>query len=348
MSVNLLTKSIGVHGQWGLSSVFDFLEVYEKVQTAKVKQMKSKAAETRVQEIHDTPNRLNILFINPGDIRHIISALSRKRRYMLQKNADTKFPEIHLYLLEQNNELMARHLILLTVFLHLEMPIRQKTNSFFEIYGNIKIQRRTKQLIEQLSKDLISLITSKNNPASNNTTNAVSSSHSILLQQLLSFDLFHFRDYDLLMNALLHYQSSSKMAFKIDELYNTRQRGLLEDRYDQRQALYDWDYHQNYKRTATIIHIKQYKTWRETGIGYEFGDQVYNEPNPTFISYTEGVMKKGSKKGEKQEVLGYWGDIVEGPFLGLGINSDSNGNKHAEGLYEILNKVFYFSSFLLF
>lgn len=38
------------------------------------------------------------------------------------------------------------------------------------------------------------------------------------------------------------------------------------------------------------------------------------------------------------QVQGYWGDIVCSPYFAIGIDSDVP-NKHAEGLYEIMNKV---------
>ena len=41
--------------------------------------------------------------------------------------------------------------------------------------------------------------------------------------------------------------------------FSPRFRSLYEDRFDNRKALYDWDYHASLKTTASIIHIKQYK-----------------------------------------------------------------------------------------
>lgn len=38
------------------------------------------------------------------------------------------------------------------------------------------------------------------------------------------------------------------------------------------------------------------------------------------------------------QVKGFWGDIVCSPYFALGIDCDTP-NKHAEGLYEIINKV---------
>lgn len=45
----------------------------------------------------------------------------------------------------------------------------------------------------------------------------------------------------------------------------------------------------NLKRieNASVIHIRQYRDWRNTGIAFEFGDQTYTEPNRSMASYTE-------------------------------------------------------------
>jgi dynein assembly factor 3 len=301
---NVLTKAIGLHGQWGMSSAFDFLEIYDKVTSNKVT--------SEFKDVGDAPStkkRLNILLLNPGDIRHILCAISRKRRHFQQKTGvdegNSSFPEIHFYLMESNTDIMARHLILLGIFFSLDIPIRQKSNTFLEVYGNLKIQKRTKLLLQNLTKELISIINHSSSSSSSSSTSASSSasasSLSVLFHSFLSLDLLSFRDNDNLLNSFKLYITPS-FSYKIDEFYNTRMRALLEDRYDSRSAVYDWDYHANYKKTASIIHIKQYRQWRENGIAYEFGDQVYNEPNMTFVAYTEGVMKKGEKKGEKLEV----------------------------------------------
>lgn len=40
-------------------------------------------------------------------------------------------------------------------------------------------------------------------------------------------------------------------------------------------------------KQASVIHIRQYKEWRNSGIAFEFGDQSYTEPNRTMAAYTE-------------------------------------------------------------
>jgi hypothetical protein len=65
--------------------------------------------------------------------------------------------------------------------------------------------------------------------------------------------------------------------------------GLYGDRYDSRKALADGNYHSNIRAKASIIHIKLYKEWCQTGIAFEFGDQTYTEPNRTMMAYAEGT-----------------------------------------------------------
>ena len=45
-----------------------------------------------------------------------------------------------------------------------------------------------------------------------------------------------------------------------------------------------------------------YRGWRLEGIAYEIGDQVYEQPNRTMISYAEGIMVKGQHRGLKKEM----------------------------------------------
>lgn len=84
--------------------------------------------------------------------------------------------------------------------------------------------------------------------------------------------------------------------------------------------------------TAGIVHKKLYKTWRTTGIGYEFGDQVYSKPNRTMISYCEG-----HERGSPLLRRGLWTDITISPYMTFGIDCYKS-NKYAKDLFLVLNK----------
>jgi dynein assembly factor 3 len=113
----------------------------------------------------------------------------------------------------------------------------------------------------------------------------------------------------------------------------------------------------NLKRieNASVIHIRQYRDWRNTGIAFEFGDQTYTEPNRSMASFTEvgsrcilhnsfgsltsNLTHVQAKKRNHGSVLcrGLWTDIIVSPYISFGVDCDAP-NKLAEQLFEIHNK----------
>lgn len=228
------------------------------------------------QEMDDVP--FVILLVNPGDIRHILHTVSQRRRTNSCKRS------IHFYLLDSPIEVLSREILLLEILNDYEVPIRQRANVFLEIFGNAKVQDRTSRYIEQLGYQLRSLI----------------ADGSGRLEGIVDLSHLKYRERDELENVFKSYSRS--FAFDMETLRDHRCRGYYAERFDSRNALADWDYHATIKKMASIIHIKQYKEFRTSGIAYEFGDQVYSEPNRTLMSYTEGVMKHGKDRGMKKEV----------------------------------------------
>eukprot|EP01036_Dinobryon_divergens_P031277 gene31277-40647_t len=316
-----LAKTMGLHSHWGLSAAFDVLE-------------------TRINGIPEskvTSSVLRVLLIEPGDIRHILFTIARRRRFRLP---DGSLIPIHFYLLESPLEVLGRDLLQLQLICDNEMPIRQKANTFLEVFGNCKVQKRTAFYVEVLGNRLKLLMKHMDTTTSSTTTtggkdNVVEGISDNILDEIVDLSLLRYRERDELENVFSNYSKSS--VFKLDALLDQRFRSLYEDRFDNRKALYDWDYHATLKTAASIIHIKQYKDWRHSGIAFEFGDQIYSEPNRTLMTYTEGVMKKGKDKGIKKEVSGYWGDIVCSPYFSFGIDCET-ADKFSEGLFEIYNK----------
>jgi len=125
--------------------------------------------------------------------------------------------------------------------------------------------------------------------------------------------------------------------YEIEALRDTRLRHYYGDRYDARKNVLDWDYQTRIKLICSIIHIKQYREWRNTGIAFEFGDATYNQPNRSMSSYTPGLMKAGKDKGMKKDVRGFWLDIIVSPYPGFGVEAEPV-NKFAEDLFLVLNK----------
>lgn len=148
------------------------------------------------------------------------------------------------------------------------MPIRQKSNIFLEVYGNCKVQKRTANYVESLGEKLKALM-----------KNIDTRGREDLTGDILDLSLLRFRERDELEAVFSSYSKSTAVA--MDKLIDQRQRyyhvfayqllliqlliqlilerALYQDRFDNRKALYDWDYHSCLKTKASIIHIKQYK-----------------------------------------------------------------------------------------
>lgn len=286
-------NAIGFQGLWGMSASIDLLE--------------------HCADPTNSSEPLNVLLLAPGDVRHMLTTISRRKRHQSSR-------PIHLYIFEPNAEALCRELLLLQVSLEWEIPVRQRANIFLEIFGNCKVQERTSRYIELLGHKLRTLVVDGKGQ----------------LAEVVDLSLLKYRDKDAMEEVFKGYARS--VPFDMDGLFEHRVRGHLGDRYDARVAMADWDWHSSILKSASIIHVRMYKDWRRAGVAFEFGDQSYTEPNRTMMSYQQGVMKKGRDAGLKKEIRGYWGDIVCSPYFSFGVDCDTP-NKLAEGLFEIINKV---------
>jgi len=108
----------------------------------------------------------------------------------------------------------------------------------------------------------------------------------------------------------------SKFPFDIEQAWDQRLRHYFAERYDNWLNLVDWDYIFNIEKFTKVINGRQYKKWRHTGNAYEFRLSSVSQPNRTMSSYVEG-KKKGS--WDSCLVWGFWGDIINSPYIALGI-----------------------------
>ena len=78
---------------------------------------------------------------------------------------------------------------------------------------------------------------------------------------------------------------------------------------------------------APIVRGKHYLQFRNTGISFQPRMANYSIPNKTLASYIEGqkvfnfIIQKTNKDGCL--VLGFWGDIVNSPYIGFGVETDN-------------------------
>eukprot|EP00770_Monocercomonoides_exilis_P007316 MONOS_7279.1-p1 / transcript=MONOS_7279.1 / gene=MONOS_7279 / organism=Monocercomonoides_exilis_PA203 / gene_product=dynein assembly factor 3, axonemal isoform 4 / transcript_product=dynein assembly factor 3, axonemal isoform 4 / location=Mono_scaffold00246:6640-7858(-) / protein_length=374 / sequence_SO=supercontig / SO=protein_coding / is_pseudo=false len=102
------------------------------------------------------------------------------------------------------------------------------------------------------------------------------------------------------------------------EMLDTRLREYYRERYDHRRNLVDWDIHMKlHDLGATIIHDTEFQRWRNEGIAFPMREGGHIKPNLTIIT-----TLKGSVRGTAVNSRGYWGDIVNGPFFGYGLECE--------------------------
>jgi len=76
----------------------------------------------------------------------------------------------------------------------------------------------------------------------------------------------------------------------------------------------------NIQNFAPIIRLRYYIFWRENGIAFVMRINQYKFPNRTLACYIEGKKKQGH---DSCMVRGYWGDIVNSPYLGYGLELET-------------------------
>lgn len=192
-----LYPSIGFHGFYGLSAAFDFTEAIE--------------ASVRTVAVVDEP--LRILLVGPGDVRHMLATVSRRRRHrtkdIMKCKESKRMRPIHFYFIETPIEVLARNILLLELANDYEVPIRQRASTFLEIFGNCRVQDRTAKYIEQLGQQLRSLVTAGTGR----------------LEDLIDLSLLKYRERDNLENAFKSYSRAT--SFDVDSLRDHRLRGKL-------------------------------------------------------------------------------------------------------------------------
>ena len=135
---------------------------------------------------------------------------------------------------------------------------------------------------------------------------------------MVDLSLLKYRERDSLEGIFKSWDEGDK-SFDVVSLRDHRLRYYYGERYDSKKNVLDWDYQTRVKKVASIIHIRQYREWRDSGIAFEFGDATYNVPNRSTQSYTTGMMKGGKDRGIKKEVKGYWLDIIVSPYVAFSV-----------------------------
>lgn len=132
-------------------------------------------------------------------------------------------------------------------------------------------------------------------------------------------------------------EDSGDPLFPAKLCWDVRLRTYFGNRYDTRKNAYDWDYQMKLieRGNCVIINNRVYSKWRDSGVAYEMRDSAYDTPNRTLAS---GLVFNDPRTWEKKVRQGYFGDIVIGPYLAYGIDSEN------KDFYKKQNEVYRYTS----
>ncbi|XP_044113563.1 dynein axonemal assembly factor 3 isoform X2 [Neovison vison] len=276
---------------WGLSPALDL-----QAESPPVDSDLRGDAETRTPE-------LDVLLLGSVDGRHLLRTLARAALWPRRR--------LHFYVLENNLEAVARHILIFSLALEEpeKMGLQERSETFLEVWGNALLRPQVAAFVRAQAKRLVHLVPEPDR----------------LAEQLpwLSLGALKFRERDALEAVFRFWAGREKgpEAFPMSRLWDSRLRHYLGSRYDARRGVSDWDLHMKlHDRGARVIHTREFRRWRDTGVAFELRDSsAYHVPNRTLAS---GRLL--SHHGERVAARGYWGDIATGPFVAFGIETDDD------------------------
>ncbi|XP_077649413.1 dynein axonemal assembly factor 3 [Urocitellus parryii] len=275
---------------WGLSPALDLqAEVSPPVDP-----------DSQADTAHKTPE-LDVLLLGSVDGRHLLRTLARAALWPRRR--------FNFYVLENNLEAVARHMLIFSLALEEpeKMGLRERSEAFLEVWGNALLRPPVAALVRAQAERLANLVPEPDR----------------LAEQLpwLSLRALKFRERDALEAVFRFWSGGEKgpEAFPMSRLWDSRLRHYLGSRYDARRGVSDWDLRMKlHDRGAQVIHTHEFRRWRDTGVAFELRDSsAYHVPNRTLAS---GRLL--SHRGERVAARGYWGDIATGPFVAFGIEAD--------------------------
>ncbi|XP_078286557.1 dynein axonemal assembly factor 3 isoform X2 [Rhinoraja longicauda] len=134
-------EGFGTVTWWGFSPAMDF---QKQGLSASMKALRCN---------EDGVPELNILMVGAGDSRHLLTTICQAHRWPARK--------LHFYIVENNLELVGRHLLFLTIALERPsaMGLQEKTELFLELFGNSLIRSQTATYLQQSADNFIHYVT---------------------------------------------------------------------------------------------------------------------------------------------------------------------------------------------
>lgn len=283
-------KTVSKRMLWGFSEVCDLYEDYKKYVKNHVNDDDADGGGDGNNDGQQDDVELNILLFGSGDPRHIIMAMAKNYQHQIKLN---------FFILEGCAALIARHTLLLSVVLEpaeLLTPLA-KTHLFMDIYGNSLLRSSSVGYMNSKANHLIKCITDLN--------------FNEQMQSQIDYRRLKYIERDMLEYVFKFWRDTTGIRFDMSQLWMETNRQSLNDRFDARHGIYDWDHQMRLKENgAQQICSQEYGHWRETGIAFTFPEYRQSHANRSFAIQTPTVGKPLHR---------HMGDITVGPFCTFGL-----------------------------
>jgi len=239
---------------------------------------------------------VNVLLDSAADIRHILCTLSRARRV-------TNRP-VHFFVYEPSLRSQARHVFFL-VWLFEQTRLDELESSaaeFLELFGNTYLRESGSSALRMYAK---------------RAANLVRGGRDRLEEHVDTETFMKAKEADWIAEQLDSW-TTDKTAFNIDVQWNNRIRADIGDRYDSKENVMDWDFNMGFTPYTNHIRWPEYKDWRTLGVAYDWG-----RVNPKKgYKYEYTLPNKSLALFNKRGAGMYLGDVRNGPFVALGIDTE--------------------------
>ena len=251
---------------------------------------------------HNTSlQHINILFVGLCDLRHVIRTLGTL--LPSQSHHDVM---LHFYLAEGSVEVLTREILFLVLLTEPStvLGLQERVEMYLELVGDLHVRTQTYEYLQRTSNKLIGLVTDLSKMA--------------VELPFVDISPLKFKERDEIESVLKFWRSDEIKHFNAGTLWDDRLRSYLGVRYDSREGVFDWDFNMKVLERTKLVNIHEYCVWREEGLAFKMrSDAIYNIPNRSLASGV--IFRRG---GEEVRARGYWGDIVVGPFICFGIETE--------------------------
>ena len=181
-------------------------------------------------------------------------------------------------------------MLLMAILTTSDMDMQTRVTMYVDIFANCKIKEDSASWIRKESSRLAKLVAARKN----------------IDNVLWDLSLLKEKEIDEMEAVFLSWKNEGDG--NMEEFWRGRQKKLLGERWENREGVADMDYHMKMvERGGAEVSKKDFLRWRESGTAYEF-----KEVDEVGVDNVTLINGKGKDSG-------YWGDIITGPFICLGL-----------------------------